>query len=301
MQKVVISGGTGLIGSRLTKWLDQDQYQVFFLTRDPQANNHIGWNPAKGTIDAEKLKGTNILIHLAGENIGAKRWSDAQKKLLYSSRLESTDLLVKALQQSNIRPDCIIAASGAGIYGNDDGTHFFTEDHPKGKGFAAELAAAWETATDALQNCTPRFYRLRIGVVLSSRGGALAKMLPIFQWGLGSAVGSGQQYLSWIHIDDLCRIMVEAIQSKLSPGNYNAVSLNPATNHDFSKALSQVLQRWMLPVPVPSFMLKFLFGEMANLVLGGARVSSEKLLKHGFVFNHVDVEKALEDLITRQI
>jgi uncharacterized protein (TIGR01777 family) len=301
MQKVVISGGTGLIGSMLTNWLDKNKYQVFLLTRNPKSNNHIGWNPATGSIDAEKLHGTDIIIHLAGENIGAKRWSDAQKKLLYSSRLESTDLLVKALQKNNIRPDCIIAASGAGIYGNDDGSNFFTEEHPPGEGFAAELAAAWEKATDALQNCTARFYRLRIGVVLSSRGGALAKMLPIFQWGIGSAVGTGKQFLSWIHIDDLCRIMLEAMNNKLSPGNYNAVAPNPATNHNFSKTLAQVLHRWMLPLPVPPFMLSLLFGEMANLVLGGARVSSEKLLDQGFAFKHTNLKETLEDVITRQV
>ncbi len=301
MQKVVISGGTGLIGSRLTALLPKDKFQVFHLTRSPKASNHIFWDPANGKIDAEKLEGTHVLIHLAGENIGAKRWSEAQKKRLFDSRLESTKVLASALHKHQIRPECIVAASGAGIYGNDQGEHNFTENDPKGEGFVAELAAAWENATDALAPCTSHFFQLRIGAVLSSQGGALAKMLPIFQYGLGAPLGTGQQFLSWIHIDDLCRLIQAIVNDSLIPGTYNAVCPVPVTNKVFSETLAKVLGRWLLPVPVPAIALKLMFGEMANLVLGGARVSSEKLQQAAFTFLYINLDAALKDLLARKI
>jgi len=301
MQKVVISGGTGLIGSRLTAMLAKEKFQVFHLTRSPKASNHIFWDPAVGKIDAEKLVGTQVLIHLAGENIGAKRWSEAQKKLLFNSRLTSTKLLADTFVTHQIQPACIVAASGAGIYGNDQGEHYFTEKDPNGQGFAAELAAAWEKGTNELAPLTSHFFRFRIGVVLSSQGGALAKMLPVFQSGLGAPLGSGKQFLSWIHIDDLCRLMGAAMETSISPGVYNAVSPVPVTNYDFSAILAKALGRWLLPIPVPAFVLRLMFGEMANLVLGGARVSPEKLQQAGFTFLHTDLEEALKDLLTRKI
>ena len=303
MKTVLITGGTGLIGQRLSHLLNEYGYKAIHLSRrkNPKAvYPTYTWDIEKQTIDLAALKQADYIVHLAGAGIADKRWTEKQKQLIINSRTQSTQLLQKTLQTHNIKPKAIIAASAIGYYGNR-ADELLTETAGQGKGFAAEVVEKWETAVQSFNTLAIRTCIFRVGIVLSTKGGALSQMLPSYKVRIGAYFGKGHQYYSWIHIDDLCKLFIKGIEEKEMEGIYNAVAPNPVTNKTLAESISTALNQRSLIMSVPSFALKFLMGEMVELVLNGAKVSAEKVLKTDFYFDFETVIPALEDLVKRKI
>ncbi|NOX57047.1 MAG: TIGR01777 family protein, partial [Planctomycetes bacterium] len=242
--RILVTGSTGLVGSALVRSLQQDGHAVTRLVRrEPAgAESSVFWNPETGQIDREGLEGADAVVHLAGENIAARRWTRKQKARIRDSRVIGTRLLAESLAELSSPPAVLVAASGMGFYG-DRGEEEVDETSPPGRGFLAELCQQWEGAADPARNAGIRVVHLRIGMVLSEKGGALAKMLPAFRLGLGGVIGSGRQYWSWIALDDLVRIIRHAIENDGLSGPVNAVSPRPVTNRQFTQTLGRILRR----------------------------------------------------------
>ncbi|MCM8534468.1 MAG: TIGR01777 family oxidoreductase [Lentisphaeraceae bacterium] len=292
--KVAITGGTGLVGSCLGPLLQTLGHEVFILTRSPKKPNHIKWNPAKGEIDQEKLEGIDAFINLAGRSVAAP-WTKKIKQEIISSRLDSSKLLVEAIQKMKRKPSVVISASGSAYYPLYTGD-CYSEDGPKGEGFLPELVENWEGAFDPLKSTGIRVVKLRIGVVLTPAGGAMQKMLPAFKLGLGGPFSSGSQYMSWIAIDDLLDIMAFALEDEKYTGVVNAVSPEPVTNKDFCKTLGKVIRRpAILPVPAP--ILKMIPGGMGKeIFLASNRLEPAKLKDIGYTFRHPNLEGTFKHL-----
>ncbi|MCM8532219.1 MAG: TIGR01777 family oxidoreductase [Lentisphaeraceae bacterium] len=285
--KVAITGGTGLVGGCLGPLLQTMGHEVFILTRNPKKENHIKWDPATSEIDHEKLEGIDAFINLAGRSIAAP-WTSKVKKDIISSRLDSSELLVKAIKVMKRKPSVVITASGSAYYPLYTG-ETYSEDGPKGEGFLPELAEKWEGVFKPLDAIGVRVVKLRIGVVLTPAGGALQKMLPAFKLGLGGPFSSGKQYMSWIAIDDLIDIMAFALEDEKYSGVINAVSPEPVTNKEFSKTLGKVLNRPTV-LPVPAAILKMIPGGMGKeLFLASNRLEPAKLKELGYEFRHPDL------------
>jgi len=293
-RRVVISGATGLIGSRLVRGLREGGYRVDRLMRSsPQpGTTDLHWNPAAGKIDAPALEGAEAVVHLAGENIGQSRWTPERKDRIWKSRVESTELLSRALASLKQKPKVLVSASAIGFYG-DRGEEVVTEDSAPGRGFLAEVCRAWEAATAPARAAGIRVIAARFGMVLAGEGGALAAMLPAFRLGLGGPMGSGKQFLSWVALSDLVRIIHFLIETENLSGPIAAAAPNPVTNAEFAQTLAQVLHRPAL-FRLPASIIRLLFGEMGQaLFLEGARIAPAKLLAAGFQFLYPDLEKAL--------
>ncbi len=291
--KILITGASGFIGQALIKHLTSQNHQVLTLVRGvPTQKNEIAWQPSAQTIDAKRLNGLDAAIHLAGENIAGGRWSKDRKNRIRSSRIDGTHLLAKTLAQCPNPPSVLISASAIGYYG-DRGDDMLSEDSTPGTGFLPEVALAWEEATQPAIKAGIRTIWIRIGMVLDAQGGALAKMLLPFKFGLGGQIGSGAQYMSWITRDDLISAMCYLIQNNTLSGPFNAVSPHPVTNREFAKTLGHVLKRPTF-FPVPAFVAKMALGEMAEaLLLSSTRVLPTRLQKAGFTFNYPTLESAL--------
>ncbi|MCI0404118.1 MAG: TIGR01777 family oxidoreductase [Acidobacteria bacterium] len=295
--KVLVTGSTGFIGTALVAALAAAGHQVTRLVRRPAAAGEVRWDVEAGTIDSGGLEGHDAVVHLAGENI-AGRWSAAKKKRIRDSRVNGTRLLAEALAKLSRRPRALICASAVGYYGNR-GDEKLREDSPPGKGFLAESCVAWEAAAKPAADAGLRVVHLRIGVVLHPAGGALKQMLLPFKLGLGGVVGSGQQYMSWIALDDLIGIFQHALANDSLRGPANAVAPNPITNREFTKTLGNVLSRPTI-FPMPAFAARLAFGEMADeLLLSSARVEPVRLSASGFRFAHPQLEPALRHLLSR--
>jgi uncharacterized protein (TIGR01777 family) len=291
---ILITGATGLIGSPLAAALSDAGHEVFRLSRrTPAEANDIQWNPAAGEIPKARLEGLQAVVHLAGENIAKSRWTNAVKQRMRASRVEGTRLLCEALAGLASPPKTLVAASAIGYYG-DRGAELLTEDSPPGKGFLAELCRDWEAAAEPAQQHGIRVAKLRIGVVLSARGGALASMLTPFKMGVGGVVGSGKQYWSWIALDDVVGAIQHCLKQESICGAVNAVAPNPATNADFTKTLGAVLHRPTI-LPMPAFAAKLMLGEMAEeLLLSSTRVKPKRLEETGYRFRYPTLESALK-------
>ncbi len=292
--RIAVTGSSGLIGTRLAAFLAACGHHVRRVVRrppDPDADE-ISWDPTTGRIDAAALEGVDCVVHLAGESIAAGRWTQARKDAIRTSRVAGTRLLSETLAKLAKPPRTLIAASAIGYYG-DRGDETLTEDSPPGTGFLADVCRQWEAATEPAKQAGIRVVNLRIGVVLSAVGGALAKMLTPFKLGLGGVVGSGRQYMSWITLDDLVAAVHHLIVTDDVSGPVNAVSPNPVTNREFTKTLGGVLHRpTILPLPAP--VVRLLFGEMGQaLLLAGTRAVPTKLQAAGFEFSHPRLEGAL--------
>jgi uncharacterized protein (TIGR01777 family) len=288
--KIAVTGSTGLVGSALVPLLTSAGHDFVRLSRPSQ------WDPEKGTIDVSALNGIDALVHLAGENIAAGRWTGKRKARIRDSRVKSTKLLSDTLAKMQTPPKVMISASAIGFYG-DRGTELLREDSAPGTGFLPDVCRQWEAATDPATRKGIRVVHLRIGVVLSRNGGALSKMLFPFKAGIGGKIGSGRQYWSWIAIDDLCSTILHCIQATGLHGPVNAVSPSPVTNFEFTKALGRVLHRPTF-FPLPAFAARFVLGEMADaLLLASTRVEPAKLLGSRFVFQHKGLEAALTNLL----
>ena len=302
---VLITGGSGLIGTRLTEILITRGFTVSHLTRKVE-NKTVGgkliktylWDIENGIINEEALLETDYLIHLAGAGIADENWSEERKKEIIESRTKSVQLLVNKLKILPHRIISFVSASGIGYYGADTGNEHISEQHTAGIDFVADCCIQWEAAADKIQEIGIRTVKLRTGIVLSEKGGALPRLTQPVRWGVGAALGTGKQWQSWIHLDDLCEMYIKSLTDKQMTGTYNAVAPNPVTNHDLTKISAEVLERpfWMPNVPI--FALKLVFGEMADVVLGGNYVLNQRIkLETDFDYKFVEIRKALADLL----
>jgi hypothetical protein len=302
MKKVLITGVTGLIGSRLAQILKEKGYETIGLVRNPRPYAQMPmyrWDVSEGFIEKEAIEQADYIVHLAGENIAKSPWTRRRKKQLIESRVESTRLLAKYLQEIPNRVSAFIAASAIGYYGNS-GDQWVDETAPQGKGFLAELCEAWEKSALPIAAHT-RLVQLRIGIVLSTKGGALVELAKPLRWGIGAYVGTGTQYYSWIHIDDLCGIIVHAIENEHVQGIYNAVAPVPVQNKNLVDAIRTSSRKLSVGIPSPPFVIKWALGEMSAAVLDSCRASSKKIEAAGYKFQFKTPLPALNDLYKRKV
>jgi uncharacterized protein (TIGR01777 family) len=297
--KIAVTGASGLVGSALVPFLTAGGDDVVRLVRrEPTGSDEARWDPDGGTVDTAALDGVNAVVHLAGDGIADGRWSDAKKARIRASRVQGTGTLCEALAAMDRKPDVLVAASAVGFYGAR-GDEELTEASAGASDFLGNVCREWEDATAPARDAGIRVVNLRIGIVLSPAGGALAKMLTPFKLGAGGVVGSGRQWMSWIAIDDLIGAIRHVIASDDVSGPVNAVAPEPVTNKTFTKTLGRVLGRPTI-FPLPGFVVKTLFGEMGEaLLLSGQRVRPAGLTSHGYAFRYSDLEPALRHVLGR--
>ena len=290
---VAVTGANGLVGQALVDAFTADGVRVLRLVRRPaNGPDEVSWDPARGEIEAEKLEGIDALFHLAGKGIADQRWTPAVKEQIVSSRVDGTRLIAETLAGFERKPRVLVAASAVGFYG-DRGAETVDEDSPAGEGFLAETCQQWEAAGAPAWEAGLRVVQVRIGMVLSPKGGALAKMLTPFRLGAGGVVGSGEQVISWIALPDLIRVLRYVADVDTIHGAVNAVAPGAVTNREFTKALGAQLGRPTF-LPVPSFAVKAMMGEAAGpLLFEGARVEPKRLNEAGFTFETPDLPSAL--------
>jgi uncharacterized protein (TIGR01777 family) len=302
MAIILITGGSGLVGKALTKRLILEGHEVRILSRYPKSTDSIKsffWNVEKQKVDEKAFENVEHIVHLAGSGIADKRWTNARKQDIIDSRVNSMKLITDVVKKKNIKLKSFVGASAIGIYGMTTSEKIFSEIDNGTDDFLSFSCAQWENSYNEIQTLSEKSCILRIGVVLSAEGGALKRLLPLFKIGLGSAVGSGKQYMPWIFIDDLVSVFYEALFNQNFSGIYNAVSSEHITNQQFSKQLSKSLSKPFFVPNVPSFLLKLLFGEMANVLLEGSRVSNQKLLNSGFLLKYPSIFRALNKIATK--
>ena len=296
--KIVVSGASGLIGTQLVAKLSQSGHEVIRLVRRSPKSGEIQWNPKSGTLDAAALEGVDAVIHLSGAGIGDKRWTTGYRKEILDSRTDTTALLAKTIASLSRKPSVFLSGSAIGIYGarNDEQ---LTEVSTHGTGFLAEVCEQWEAAAKPAVDAGVRTVYLRTGIVLSPKGGALKKLLPLFKLGVGGKFGNGKQWQSWISIDDEIGAIEYLLTANVS-GAVNLTAPNPVTNAEFTKVLASVLKRPAI-VPVPTFAPKILLGgELADaLLFTGQRVIPAALNASGYTFKHTTLESALRSLLSK--
>lgn len=298
-KKILITGGSGLIGQRLTELLILKQYDVSHLGRSRKTEKirTFIWDPRRREIDGRAVRDIQVVIHLAGAGIADKRWDEKWKEEILLSRTQSTRLLNETLAREQHRVTTVISASGIGYYGLEDkGTAFVETDSP-GQDFVARVTTAWEDEVDKMVRSGLRIVKIRTGVVLSRDGGALKKLTDPIKFFVGAPLGSGKQFVNWIHIDDLCEIFIKAIEDPSMQGAYNAVAPEPVTNKDLTTEIARALKKPLLLPAVPGFVVKLIAGDVAEIVLRGGKVSSEKIEMAGYQFQFADVRAALNDLL----
>jgi uncharacterized protein (TIGR01777 family) len=296
---ILVSGASGLIGSALVPYLANAGHEVIRLVRSqPQPGERaLRWDPMGGLIEESALEGVDAVVHLAGESV-EERWTPQKKIRIRESRATGTRLLSESIARLATPPKVLVSASAIGYYG-DRGGEILTEESAAGKGFLAEVCRAWEAATAPAAQKGVRVVPLRFGVVLSDSGGALARMLTPFRLGMGGVLGSGQQYVSWIALDDAIGAIQHAIVTALLQGPVNAVAPQAVTNQQFTKVLGKVLGRPTI-FPMPAFAVRLMFGEMADeLLLASTRVQPAKLVASGYGFRYPELEAALRHLLQR--
>ena len=298
--KILITGASGIIGTHLTKLLLSKGHEVAHLGRKKTHNEnvvHFKWDLEKETMDLGAATWADAIVHLAGANVSESRWTSERKKEIIDSRKKGPALLSKILRHEKNIPKVFISASGVGWYGCATTQTIFKENDLPAKDFLAEVCQNWEAAADLMEETGMRVVKLRIGVVLAKEGGALPKLSAPVKWFVGSPIASGKQWMPWIHIDDLCELFLKAIADVKMTGVYNAVSSDYITNKDLVNAIGKVLHRPVFFPRVPAFALKMRFGEMAEIITGGSRVSNEKLLQTGVVLKYNNLSGALKNLL----
>lgn len=289
MTKILITGGTGLIGQHLTTLLTDKGYEVAILSRNPKEKNQYKWNINTGFIDENALKKTDFIIHLAGAGIADGRWTPERKKIIINSRVESANLLFEKVKELSIPLKGFISASGIGYYGAITSDTIFSEEDNPGNDFLADVCIQWENATHQFSKLGIPTTILRTGIVLAKQGSALQKMnTPLFL----SALGNGKQYIPWIHIDDVCNLYIKAIEDTNFTGIYNAVAPEHQTNDSFTKTLGATIKKNVLPINAPAFMMKLVFGKMAVLLLEGSRIASKKVA-NSYTYQFATLQNAL--------
>jgi uncharacterized protein (TIGR01777 family) len=298
---ILVSGSTGMVGNALIPVLTAAGHEVIRLVRVKSrtpSKEIIGWDPAANYIDAAGLEGLDAVVHLAGEPIASGRWNAAKKTRIRSSRVQGTRLLCETLSHVAKPPQTLLCASAIGYYG-DRGDELLSETSPVGSGFLADVCRDWEAACEPARQKGIRVVNARFGVIMSTHGGALAKMLTPFKMGAGGIIGSGKQYMSCISIDDCIAAIVHSLNTSSVVGPVNFVGPTPVTNRDFTKTIGKVLARPTI-FPMPAFAARLAFGEMADeLLLGSDRVEPKKLLDSGYAFRHGDLETALRHVLER--
>lgn len=295
MRKVLITGGSGLVGRRLSFLLKSRGYEVRILSRSNNPKNSYKtflWNISEKTINDSAFEDLNHIIHLAGAGIADKRWSEKRKKEIIASRVASTNLLYNTVKRLKTPLDSFISASATGYYGAITSETIFEEKDKPAKDFLGKVCSLWEDSIFQFNEIKIRTVALRTGIVLSKDGGALKKMkTPII-----TSLGNGKQYMPWIHIDDLCELYIKAIEDQEFKGAFNAVSSEHICNLSFSKKVSKIFNHPFLAVGTPSFILQIVFGEMSTIILNGSRISANKIKQAGFKFKFENLEKALKNL-----
>jgi hypothetical protein len=295
MEKVLITGGSGLIGRRLSFLLKSRGYEVRILSRSNNPKNNYKtfvWNVSEQYINESAFEGLNHIIHLAGAGIADKRWSEKRKKEIIASRVTSTNLLYNTVKRLKTPLNSFISASATGYYGAVTSETIFEEKDKPAKDFLGKVCSLWEDSIFQFNEIKIRTVALRTGIVLSKDGGALKKMkTPVI-----TSLGNGKQYMPWIHIDDLCELYIKAIEDEQFKGAFNAVSSEHISNLSFSKKISKIFNYPFLAIGAPSFILQIVFGEMSTIILNGSRISANKIKQAGFKFKFENLEKALNNL-----
>jgi uncharacterized protein (TIGR01777 family) len=307
---ILITGGTGMIGSFLTQMLHEKGYRVIILSRPGSRRSGDGagsisgilhWDPNTGSIDPEAIRQADYILHLAGAGVADRRWSTRRKKEIVESRTRSSALLVKALQEIPNKVQAVVSSSAIGWYGPDPSIpnpHPFEENHPPDTDFLGETCRLWEESIAPVTAMGKRLIIIRTGIVLSGKGGALAEFKKPVRLGVAAILGSGRQMVSWIHIEDLCRLFLQAIEQKEWSGIYNGVGPRPVDNRTLTLELARQLKgRYFVPIYVPAFLLKILLGEMSIEVLKSATVSAKKTREAGFQFIYPSIDVALANLL----
>lgn len=295
--KILITGGTGMVGMRLSKYLTEKGDEVLHLSRNENLAAQYPaykWDIKNGYIDPRALEVDHI-IHLAGAGVADSRWTKKRKEEIYNSRIDSTRLIVNQVKAHKVKLKSFVCASAVGIYGADSGEKLVDEEAAPANDFLAQVVQDWEKEAAQIKGVPVSM--VRIGIVLSNEGGALPKMTMPVKFGVGAPLGSGVQYMSWIHVDDLVSMIAYMMSEKLE-GAYNAVAPSPVNNKEFTKQIGKVMHRPVWLPNVPGFLLKAALGEMSQVVLGGNRVSSEKIRQQGFVFTYKELRPALENILS---
>lgn len=299
MSKVLISGGTGLIGKQLGKRLREKNYDVAILSRTKSLNNDGSsylWDPENNTIDKEATVTADYIIHLAGINMGGKRWTPERRRQILDSRVKSAELIFDQVRKQDKKPEAFITASAIGYYGAITSEDVFDETSAAFDDFLGQTCKEWEKIADNFSDIGVRSVKIRTGIVLSKNGGALPRLTLPVRLGIGSPLGNGNQYLPWIHIDDLCNIYIHAIANTEMNGPFNAVAPEHHTSKEFMKALACKLGKPLWFPKIPAAALRLLFGKMSDMLLYGSRISSEKIVSAGYKFVYPELDSALEDL-----
>jgi uncharacterized protein (TIGR01777 family) len=306
MATILITGGTGLIGSALSKKLVENGHHVVILTRNiankksTRSLSYAEWDPSRGIYHSKDFASADAIVHLAGANVAEKRWTDARKKEIIDSRVKSSALIIKALQETPNHVSAVVSASAIGYYGPDKGSHKgFIEDAPHHRDFLGDTVSDWEASISPVTQMGKRLVIFRTGIVLSTEGGAFKEFKKPLQFGVASIPGSGQQVVSWIHIDDMVRLYVAALEDESWKGTYNAVVPVPVTNKDLVLSMARQNNKVFVPMHVPSFVLKTLLGEMSVEVLKSSTVSASKLEQKGFLFLFPTIDKAVASLLKK--
>jgi uncharacterized protein (TIGR01777 family) len=296
---ILITGASGLVGTRLTNLLLAKGHDVSHLGRSkkPGKVKTYVWDIEKFAIEPGALQGVDTIIHLAGAGVAEKRWTKNRKTEILTSRTKSSELLYSELKKGTHTVTAVVSASAIGYYGFDDNETLLTELSAPGDDFLAQVTKKWEDEVDQINSLGIRVVKLRIGIVLSDKGGALKQMAAPVKMFAGAPLGTGKQNLSWIHLDDLCAMFIKAAEDGQLKGAYNATGPYAVTNKEMTTAIAKVLDKPLLFPPVPAFVLKVVLGEMADIVVNGSSVSSEKIQKTGFVFQFNSLERALENLL----
>ncbi|MCB0488863.1 MAG: TIGR01777 family oxidoreductase [Cyclobacteriaceae bacterium] len=301
-KNILITGGSGLVGTRLTQMLLQKGYQVSHLSRaagDEGLVKAFQWDVENGIVDPKAFENIHAIIHLAGAGIADRPWSEKRKREILESRTHSTALLEKSLKDIPNKVEVFISASAIGYYGYAGSDHVFKEEDEPANDFLAYVVKQWEHTVDRISSLNIRVAKLRIGILLSEKGGALVELARPVRLFVGSPLGSGEQYVSWIHIDDVCAMFIHALENDLN-GAYNAVAREPVTNKELTKAIAETLGRPLWLPHVPAFILKMVLGEMADLVIKGSKVSPAKIQLSGFQYRFPNLNDALRDLFEKK-
>ena len=303
METVLITGGTGLVGKALTNALLTNGYRVIILSRHLNDRPVIAnlsyalWNVKEQEIDITALQEADHIIHLAGAGVVEKKWTGAYKKEIVQSRTESSRLIINSLAKNTNKVKTVVSASAIGWYGADtEPLKPFTENDPADTSFLGQTCKLWEQSIEPVTTLGKRLVKFRIGIVLSNDGGALVEFKKPLQFGVAAVLGNGKQVVSWIHIDDLCRLFIAGIENEDLSGSYNAVSPNPVSNKTLTITIAKAEKKFFIPMHVPAFVLQIMMGQRSIEVLKSATVSCKKLLSTGFTFKFNTIEAALKNL-----
>ena len=299
-QRILLAGGSGLIGTRLATLLRERNYEVRLLTRSPRKAGEFKWDPMKGEIDDAALEGVDAIINLAGAGIADKRWTPNRKSLIIESRVQAAQVLADAIARTGHKPKSYISASAIGYYGNSGEKVMSEPDGPVDQSFMVDCCQQWEQAADVVSAHGIRTVKLRIGVVLAKEGGALAEIVKPLRFGLGAYFGDGQAWWSWIHRDDVCRMMIWAIETHNVAGVYNAVAPTPVRGEAMVHTVAKAMQQPAIFLPAPSFALRLFLGKMSAVVLNSNRISAAKIEQTGFKFQYPTLEPALTAIFDKK-